>query len=346
MKSKLAGKAERQVAKLKDVAIKAGCSVATASRVLNGNTKVGEVDRNRVMAAATELGYVPNNSARSLRVQSTRLVGVIIPTLDHAIYARMVDGLQDRLAASGMSVIINTASFDPERERVQARNLVGRGIEAIVLVGAEHHADLVQELRRAGVVQVNTYTNDAGTSDAAVGFDNCHSASLAARYLLDLGHRRFGMIAGVTNGNDRARLRRTGFVETLSSAGILPEDIVVVEETYTIDRGRSGMQYLMQTYPRPTAIFCGSDILAVGAVKYCAAAKIDVPKDVSVLGFDNLEITQLITPALSTLDVPAREMGEAAAKIIIESKERPPNALIVPLQTRLIVRESTGQAPK
>ncbi|PZQ99322.1 MAG: GntR family transcriptional regulator [Cereibacter sphaeroides] len=335
---------EIRVVKLEDVARRAGCSVATASRVLNGNPKVGQVERERVLAAATQLGYVPNNSARALRAQSTRLIGVIIPTLDHAIYAKMVDGLQDRLAEVGISVIINTSGYDLDREQHQARLLVGRGVEAIVMVGSEHHPELADHLQRSGIAQVFTYTNELGSGDAAVGFDNYASGASVARFLLDLGHRSFGMIAGVTRGNDRARQRRDGFVETLLTANVARGDIVVIEAPYTIDHGRAGMQSLMQTFPRPTAVFCGSDILAVGAVKYCQVAGISIPEEVSIVGFDNLEVAQLTTPELTTVDVPAREMGEAAAQTLRDAPGSRPDRVIAPLQTRLIVRQSTGPA--
>ena len=335
------------VVKLKDVALRAGCSVATASRVMNGNTTVGVVERERVLAAAAQLGYVPNNSARALRAQTTRLVGVIIPTLDHAIYAKMVDGLQDRLARAGTSVIINTSGYDLERECQQARLLVGRGVEALVLVGAEHDPDLYDHLKRAGIAQIYTYTNKLGQGNAAVGMDNHASGASVARYLFELGHRRFGMIAGVTRGNDRATMRRDGFLDGLEASGIARNDIIVLEAPYSIELGRAAMQSLMQTHPRPTAVFCGSDILAVGAMKYCQSENIVIPDDVSIVGFDNLEIAQLVSPELTTLDVPARAMGEAAAAVLIEAKAKGkiPSGVVIQLQTRLILRGSTAPAP-
>lgn len=336
--------AESVVVKLKDVALRAGCSVATASRVLNGHPTVGPAEKERVLAAAAQLGYVPNNSARALRSQSTSLVGVIIPTLDHAIYAKMVSGLQERLAQSGKSVIISTSDYDLDRERMQARLLVGRGVESIVLVGLEHHPDTLDYLRRAGVAQVFTYTSELGAGDAAVGFDNRLAGASVARFLLERGHARFGMIAGVTHGNDRARQRRDGFISTLTAAGIRRNDIVVIEAPYKIENGRAAMQSLMQTHPRPTTVFCGSDILAVGAIKYCHIAGIAVPEDVSLVGFDNLEVAELVTPELTTVDVPAREMGEAAAEALLRLADKKEAFIVTELPTRLIVRDSTGPA--
>ena len=334
-----------RVVKLKDVAERAGCSIATASRVLNDNPSVGEAERDRVLSAAAQLGYVPNNSARALRSQNTRLVGAIIPTLDHAIYARMVDGLQLRLEKAGMSVIISSSGYDLERERTQARILVARGVEAVVLVGAEHHPETTEYLKRAGVRQIYTYTITPGAGDAAIGFDNFEAAQAAARYLLELGHRRFGMIAGVTQGNDRARLRRDGFLAALRKAGIAAREVVVIEAPYNIELGRVAMQSLMQTHPRPTAVFCGSDILAAGAVRSCHGSGLSVPRDVSIMGFDNLEIAELVLPELTTLNVPLKEMGEAAAETVLRLAQGEASS-IVDIPLRLIVRQSTGPAPE
>jgi LacI family transcriptional regulator len=336
------GTVEPRVVKLKDVALRAGCSVATASRVLNGHPTVGAMEKERVLAAADQLGYVPNNSARALRSQSTSLVGVVIPTLDHAIYAKMVGGLQERLAQSGKAVIISTSDYDLDRERMQARLLVGRGVESVVLVGIEHHPETLDALRRAGVSQIFTYTSELGDGDAAVGFDNRLAGASVARFLLDQGHVRFGMVAGVTRGNDRATQRRDGFLSALDEAGIARRDIVVIEAPYRIENGRAAMQSLMQTHPRPTAVFCGSDILAVGAIKYCDGAGIAVPGEVSVVGFDNLEVAELVTPELTTVDVPAREMGEAAASALLRLGGGKETFIVTELPTRLIVRGSTG----
>ncbi len=329
------------VVKLKDVAKRAGCSVATASRVLNDHKSVGETEKTHVLEAAAQLGYIPNTSARALRSQNTRLVGAIVPTLDHAIYARMVDGMQLRLERAGMSVIISSSGYDLERERQQARILVARGVEAVVMVGAEHHPQTMEYLRRAGVFQVFTYTTERGDSDAAIGFDNSEAANLAARYLLDLGHRRFGMIAGMTHGNDRARLRRQAFLDTLEGAGIPPREVVIVEAPYNIELGRAAMQSIMQTHPRPTAVFCGSDILAVGAVRFCKYAGIRVPDDVSIMGFDNLEIAELIDPALTTLHVSLKEMGDAVAEAVL-SLSQGNGGPVTDIPARLVVRQSTG----
>ncbi|WP_192385379.1 LacI family DNA-binding transcriptional regulator [Mesorhizobium silamurunense] len=329
-------------AKLIDVARLANCSPATVSRVLNGNPNVNKAVRDRVVRAARELGYVPNGSARALRSTRTRLVGAIIPTLDHAIYATMVDGLQARLSEKDVSLIINTSGYDIDLEYEQARLLVERGVESVVLVGSTHLPTTLAMLEQKRIEYVYTYTSKAMESGASVGFDNEKAGRTAARYLLDLGHSQFGMIAGITRDNDRAAGRRDGFLNELERSGIDHTRVPVVEGAYRLDDGRRCMLRLMEEDRRPTAVFCGSDILAAGAIKHCHAARIAVPGEVSIVGFDNLEIAELTSPELTTLEVPARDMGRIAADYILASPSQRLHLRQRELAIRLIVRESTA----
>lgn len=336
----------RNIVRLKDVAALAGCSVATASRVLNGNEKVGEDEKRRVLAAAAQLGYIPNSAARALRSQSTRLVGAIIPTLDHAIYAKMVDGIEEALSDAGMSLLINTSQYDLERERSQASILVSRGVEAVILVGAEHKPETTQLLREAGIRQIHTYTTTVNGADAVIGFDNFATGLTVVDFLSELGHQNIAMIAGITRGNDRAGQRRDGFLAGIEKFGMDPRAALVLEAPYKIENGYHAMRSIMETHPRPTAVFCGSDILAAGASRYCAEQRIRIPDAVSIVGFDDLEIATLVEPALTTLHVPARRMGVQAAKIICDPRATEQGIVVTELPIRLVARGSTGPVPK
>lgn len=336
----------RKEAKLVDVARLAGCSPATVSRVLNQNASVGGDVRDRVIWAATELGYIPNGSARALRSTKTRLVGAIIPTLDHAIYATMVDSLQARLAEKNVSLIINTSMYDIDIEAQQARLLVERGVESIVLVGAVHRPETIALLEQKRIAYVFTYTSTSTAAGATVGFDNEAAGRSAARYLLDLGHVRIAMIAGITQNNDRATSRRDGFLKELGRQGLVPGAVPVEEAPYKIESGKLAMQRLMSAPVPPTAVFCGSDIIAAGALKYCHENGIAVPDAVSMLGFDNLGIAELTTPGLTTIEVPARDMGLLAADYILASPAQRQHLRQRELSIRLVVRASTKPAQK
>jgi LacI family transcriptional regulator len=297
-----------------------------------------------VLGAAAQLGYVPNSAARALRSQSTRLVGAIIPTLDHAIYAKMVDSIEETLSDAGMSLLINTSQYDLERERSQAGILVSRGVEAVILVGTLHKPETMQLLKDAGIRQIHTYTTDVNGADAVVGFDNFAAGLTVVDFLAGLQHRHIAMIAGISRGNDRAARRRDGFLAGLERMGMDPRAALIIEAPYKIENGYHAMRSIMETRPRPTAVFCGSDILAVGASKYCAEQRIGIPDAVSLVGFDDLEIATLVEPALTTLHVPAKRMGELAAKIISDPQVAARNGVVNELPLRLVVRRSTGPA--
>ena len=324
---------DRLDTKLVDVAKRAGCSPATVSRVLNNNPKVGVGVREKVLKAAIDLGYVPNGSARALRSTKSRLVGAVIPTLDHAIYATMMNSLQARLAERDVSIIVSTSLYDIDMEYDQVRLLVERGVEAIVLVGTIHRPETISLLEQRKIAYVFTYTSAPTDIGAAVGFDNGKAGAMSAKYLVDLGHRRIAMIAGITENNDRAAARRHGFDA---------DDILIFESAYKIEGGRVAMRRLMSTVTPPTAVFCGSDIIAAGAIKYCHEQKISVPGSVSVLGFDNLEIAELTTPDLTTVEVPAREMGTIAGDYLLATPAQRQHMRHRELPLRLVVRGSTA----
>jgi LacI family transcriptional regulator len=333
---------DRADTKIVDVARLAGCSPATVSRVLNNNPSVDPDVRDRVMRAATQLGYVRNGSARALRSTKSRTVGVIIPTLDHAIYATMVHSLQARLAEKDVSVIINTSMYDIDIEFEQAKLLVERGVESVVLVGSIHRVETLAMLEQRNIAYVFTYTSMTTDVGAAVGFDNIKAGAMAARYLVDLGHTRLAMIAGITQNNDRASARRDGFLDELERHGISRDNVSIAESAYKIEGGRDAMRRLMTAPNPPSAVFCGSDIIAAGAIKYCHAEGIQVPEDVSVFGFDNLEVAELTHPELTTIEVPARDMGTIAAEYLLATPVQRQHMRQRELSLRLVVRASTA----
>jgi len=331
-------------ARLTDVARLAGCAAVTVSRYFNDPERVSAEVKRAIEDAIAQLGYYRNESARVLRSNRSKLVGVVIPTLRHAIYAAMVEGLQRRLAMNGFSLIHNVSDYDLDEEYAQARNLIERGVEALVLVGTRHRKKTMDMIKASRVTGVVTYALRDDFDLASVGFDNRRAAAMAAETLLALGHRRFGMIAGITRDNDRAQSRVEGFASALAQAGIPPGDLCVQEARYDIREGELAMAALLDIAPDVTAIFCGSDVLAVGVLRECRRRGLAVPADVSIIGFDNLEISELSDPPLSTLNVPAVEMGEEAANYIVQAKPGDAPARKVELQVVFVPRGTTAHA--
>ncbi len=335
-----ASKADNRKVNISDVAKLAGCAPATVSRRLNNPSVVSPAVAEAIDNAIETLGYVRNDFARSLRSSRSRLVGAIIPTLRHSIYAEMLAGLQHVLEKNGFALIYNTSEYNLDEEYRQARTLVERGVEAIVLVGTRHRAKTFELIANHKITSAVTYALQDGFELTSIGFDNRRAAALAANRLYDLGHRRFGMLAGITTNNDRAQGRLDGFIEALTAKGIDREAIVVREAKYQIGDGRNAMASLLDEDPNVTALFCGSDVLAIGAMYECRTRGLRVPDDISIIGFDNLEISEYVDPPLTTLNVPAYEMGTEAGQYIVRSEPGETTRRRIELNVELVERDT------
>ena len=331
---------------LKDVATLAGCSTATVSRTLNVPDTVTPQVRERVLRVINELGYSLNSAARALRIQKTHMVGIAIPTLNYAIYALLVESLQQKLIENGYSLLVATYEYDLKQEVDKVRLLIERGTEALVIIGDVHEPALYDLIDRASVPIVQTYVYKKDSIYPCVGFDNRVDTKAMTEYLIGLGHRDFGVLSACTEGNDRASARVAGVRDGLNARGISLPDNAIFERPYSISSGIAGLNYLMTLKPRPTAIVCGNDILAMGALVACRSMGLNVPADVSIMGIDNLEFTAYLDPPLSTLEVPAVEMGEVAAAHLIEclSQKKPSSGKRI--HPKMVIRSTTGPAPR
>lgn len=332
----------KPTAKLADVARLAQVSAATVSRALSRPHLVSAATLKRVTAAAQRLHYVPHGTARALRSRRTHAIGAVIPALGNALYAKAIHALQKTLETEGYTLLLACHEFDLETELKVTRSLLERGVDGLVLVGAEHAAALFALLADLGIPYVLTWSLDASGRHPCVGFDNRVAASRVANYLADIGHREFAMISGVTAGNDRARERLAGIRDALAARGIALAPQRVIEQPYSLAAGREAMQALLDLAPRPTAVICASDVLAMGAVMECHAQGVPVPAAVSVTGFDDIEAASILIPALTTVRVPMHELGYAAAQQILARLKGEAGAAVTELAVDLIVRGTTA----
>ena len=329
---------------IEDVASEAGVSKATVSRVLNRPEAVRPLLRARVLAAVARLGYVPHAGARALKLQRSGTVGAIFPTIDNAIFAKAIDALQQRLADGGRQLLIATSSYDPETEARQAVNLVTRGADGLALCGVAQRPALLRFLRQRELPVVHAMTFPPPPGMVSVGFDNARAIAQAVRYLLDLGHRRVAMLAGIVQDNDRAAARVEGVRGALAKAGLALAPQHFVERRYALADAREGFRLLMSSEPRPTAVICGNDVLAMGALLEAKRMRVDVPRAVSVVGFDDLEMARHIHPALTTLHVPTEQLWQTVADRIVAALEKRPVQAVTEVEVELVVRASTGPA--
>jgi LacI family transcriptional regulator len=332
--------------RLADVARYAGVSTASVSRAINAPDLVSTEVRQRVQHAAQVLNWVPNGAAKALASQQSRTIGAVIPTLGHQNFATLVEALQRELATANYTLVLGCVESSAQDVRVQlGRKMVERGVDCLVLVGEAQPAPLIELLKTQRIPYVYTYTSGKIAGNRCIGFDNYAASQRVTRHLLDLGHRRFGMIAASPDGNDRIQQRIAGVKDTLAQAGVAirPQHFAQVETSRRIESGRAAFrQVIASDDDRPTALVCTNDYIATGVLIEAAAMRIAVPGDISVTGFDDVDLSAHVVPSLTTVRVPARQMGEEIARYVIRYLEKGSAPLAKPLDAELVVRDSTA----
>lgn len=326
-----------------DVAHAAGVSTATISRTLNDPERVSLTTRTRVLAAVERLGYQPNFSAKALVARSTGTIGAIIPTMDNAIFARGLQAFQEELAEHGYTLLVASSSYLPEREARQIRNLIARGVDALMLIGTDRESSVYRYLEKRSVPLVTIWSFYEKTDVPCVGFDNFKAMHELTHKVLALGHRRIGIISAPRAYNDRARERVNGALKAMEQAGMAINDVPVIEVAYSIANGAEAFAGLMSGANAPTAVLCGNDVLAVGALGQARKMGLSVPDDVSITGFDDIELAEISVPPLTTVHVPHRQMGRLAAKFLVDliaGKNHSPQSA---LKTSIIERGTLGK---
>jgi LacI family transcriptional regulator len=330
---------------LQDVARAAGVSAATASRALNGNAAVARSLQSRVEAAAEALSYVPHASARALASRRTCRIACILPTIDNSIFARFSEALQRRIQRDQYGMMLSVTDFDEEIEARAIREVTAAGVDGIVLVGARRPREIYEFLTRRRLPFLLTNIFAPNVPYPQVGYDNMAGSQSVVRYLMDIGHKNFAAIDGPLSENDRAADRFRGVRLALAERGIQIEQNALIERRFTIQDGRNGFRTVMENYPDTTAVICGNDILAIGSLLEARSMGLRVPADISITGFDDLELASQLEISLTTVRVPMVEMGERAAETLLclLRGQHAPQSTLVPIS--LVVRESTG-APR
>jgi LacI family transcriptional regulator len=327
---------------VRDVAARAGVSQPTVSLVLGGHprARVAVETRERILLAAAELGYRPNVIARGLARRRSYAIGLLVPDLRNPFYAEMVSGAERVAAQEGYAVFLCDASEVPPQRHLET--LRERLIDGVILeaVGAA-------TLGAGAFEGLNVVLVDEPSAEVPhVVSDAAGAGRIAGEFLLGLGHVRFAFMGPAADVH-AFRMRERGFIQALRGDGLTLESERLRRGPATVAGGMQAMRALMALTERPTAVFCANDLMAVGALKAAAAAGVVVPRDCSVIGCDDIELATLVTPELTTIAVPARELGARAARLLIRrlagDTERRGSAR--PLPVRLVARGTTGPAP-
>ena len=297
------------------------------------------------MTAVQELGYSPNFAARAMAAKRTNTIGAIIPTMENAIFAKGLQAFQEELVANGYTLLVASSSYRAELEESQIRALVARGADGLLLIGHDRSAEIYDFLVARDVPALVTWAINPNARKASVGFNNRKAMRQMTEEVIGLGHRHLAMITAPYSTNDRARGRLNGIRDAMAVAGMDPDTLVIEETSYSIENGAEAFRKLMARTDRPTAVLCGNDVLATGALTAAREMGIDVPGDVSVTGFDDIELGQVTHPPLTTVHVPHGEMGQIAAKRLIAMVEGSSEFGVVELPTELRMRGSLAAPP-
>ncbi|MEW6045451.1 MAG: LacI family DNA-binding transcriptional regulator [Bacillota bacterium] len=343
-----AGRAHSPIT-IKDVALQAGTSTATVSRVLNGTGFVSPELRARVLAAARDLGYSPNAVARSLKQRSTHIIGVIISDIANPFFGSVVRGIEDVLAARQYHPLLCNTDRNADKEAMYVRLFCERRVDGVIISAAGQRADHLAILREQGIPWVFVNRRPPAFGGPAVLTDNRAGAYEATLHLIDLGHRRIGVVAGpqdVNTGIDRL----AGYQEAMEARGLAIDPDWVVYGDFREESGYQGARKLMALPPerRITALFVTNNQMTIGVLRALRELGVRIPDDVALVGFDDSEWARIVDPPLTTVAQRIYEMGTAAARMLLRAVARTAvPALNEPgrdilLKPRLIVRASCG----
>lgn len=307
----------KKVGKIRDVARETGLSTATISRVMNGATNVSDKTREIVLAASRKLDYLPNPAARTLSTRKSKTIAAIIPTIENSVFAKYVSAIEQALSEEGYSLVFAISNADPEQESKAVGKLLGLGAEAFILSGADHPDDMIELFERRDVPYVFTSVWQPDAEVPTIGYDNFALASRAVGFLEANGHNDIAVIHGPISASDRTVSRRDGARASCSEQ----TQLRFFETELSVDGGKRAVEQILSGSSRSTAILCFSDVLALGTYFALSERGIEIPSDMSVMGFDNLDWASHTDPPLTTINLPARKMGREVARQLVAHLE-------------------------
>lgn len=325
---------------MKDVAIAAGVASVTVSRYLNNPAVVSDKTKQKIDAAIKQLNYVPHAAARTLASKRSRMIGAVIPSLNSSLFGRTIEVFQHQISMTGYNMMLASNNYNTEKEYEHITQMVSHGMDALILVGQARDRSLYDLLKAKDIPYVLTWAVDEKLEHPCIGFDNKVAAEDLTRYLLQLGHTKFALISGIIENNDRALNRLYGVKSALAEKNLSLSNDNVLQRTFGIEEGREAFRLLMSRKDKPTAIICGSEPFAYGVVFEAKNMGINIPEEVSIVGFDDMTLACNITPRITTIRTPQEQMGMLAAKYLVSRLNGEETPLPEPLDTELVVRDS------
>lgn len=306
---------------LRDVSEASGVSEMTVSRVLRKRGDVSDATRERVLEAAKNLGYVPNKIAGALASQRVNLVAVIIPSLSNMVFPEVMTGISDRLENTGLQPVVGVTNYLPEREEKVLYEMLSWRPSGVIIAGLEHSEAANAMLKNAGIPVVEIMDIDGEAIDSVVGISHRRAGRKMAEAILKAGYERIGFLGTKMPLDHRARKRFEGFTETLARAGVEIEDREFYSGGSALRKGREMTAAMLDRSPELDFLYYSNDMIGAGGLLYLLENNVDIPGQIGLAGFNEVELLQGLPRRLASMDSCRQEIGRAAAEIIIEQVE-------------------------
>lgn len=327
------------MANIQQVAKRAGVSVATVSRVLNGKDKVTAKTKQKVEEAIQDLNYEPSMLGRNLRNSESRIVLILIPSISNPFYFDIIKGIENMALSQNYNILLCETDSKPEKEEIYFDLLRKKMADGVISMDPAVNVETLKELaENYAIIQCSEYGGGIGIPYVTI--DSEEASYRAVKHLIQIGHQKIALM----NSDEKflyARERRMGYERALQEHGILlNQDHIFYTQELGFEQGQLAMKKILQLEDWPTAVFAVSDLLAIGALKEINAAGLHVPKDMAVVGFDKIDFSNMTNPALTTVAQPMYKMGTVAARMLIDKIQGKTVDSVV-LGHELVIREST-----
>ncbi len=296
------------------VAKAAKVSPSTVSRSFNHPDMVNPATRKKITRAVERLGYIRNRAAQTMHGRRSATIGLIVPTINHTIFSEVIQAFSDAIDAEGFTLLIASHGYDLDREYLMMRKLLEHRVDGIALIGLEHSDASFSLIEQQEIPTIAIWNYDEESKMSCVGADNAQAGRMAAEHLLSLNHRDIGLVFPQTTGNDRAHQRLIGALNALEKQRITIPESWRSEAPYSIAQAKRATISLLANSHRPTALLCGNDVIAQGALYAAHSLGLIVPKDLSIIGIGDFKGSEDLEPALSTISIPAQDIGTIAGQ--------------------------------
>ena len=334
---------------IKAVAKRAKVSTATVSRTMNGSAKVSPETAERVRQAIEALNFYPDINARALGSGRSSMYGLIISDITNPFFPELVKSFEDIAVLHGQEVLIANTNYDPERMKICVRRMLQRKVDGVAIMTSEMDEGLIEDFSRRHIPLVFLDTGTVAPGVSCVRIDYSAGIDLAVNHLFQLGHKRIAFISGPMRLSS-ARMRYKAFMESTARDHLSDNTELIQEGNHRVDGGHEAMQRILASAVRPTAVMASNDLTAIGAMGAIAEAGLRVPEDISVVGYDDIQLSAFTMPPLTTVSLPRVEIANAAFHALLNAMQsdapKPVAGEEHKVLPTLVIRKSTGPAPQ